>query len=444
MEESSVYAIYYGEGIKPETEFADVVVRLADAFKLSEEKAEQFILNTQRIIKSGLSQATAELYHAKLHEIGMDVEIRTVDQKEAAPAQVTEPPAVPAPPPADSVRAEGEAASSDVPVREMAVEFNGSGLEYFKIWIVNMLLSVVTLGIYSAWAKVRNKQYFYGNTVIDGSAFQYTAKPLQILKGRLIAMAFFIVYMLVSENYPALSPLLGLAFLFILPWIVVRSLKFNAWNSMFRNVRFRFNGTKRSAVSVFIAIPFFIPFTLGLIIPYLWFRRSAFIADNHAFGTTAFQFKAGLKPYFQVFFVGITILLVTFVLMAGLGSSGNPLALMVIIPLFILVYLLIMAYSSARLGNVFYNSTTFADHGFNSQLETGKLARLYITNALGIVFTLGLFIPWAKVRMARYRAQCLSLNVAGSLDGFVAAEEEQVSALGDEMSEIFDTDVAAI
>lgn len=67
--------------------------------------------------------------------------------------------------------------------------FTGSGSEYFRIWIVNLLLTIVTFGIYSAWAKVRRTQYFYNNTHVAGSSFDYHGKPLSILKGR--AIAFF-------------------------------------------------------------------------------------------------------------------------------------------------------------------------------------------------------------------------------------------------------------
>ena len=62
--------------------------------------------------------------------------------------------------------------------------FTGSAPEYFRVWIVNVALSIVTLGIYSAWAKVRNKQYFYGNTHLDDVSFRYLADPKQILKGK--------------------------------------------------------------------------------------------------------------------------------------------------------------------------------------------------------------------------------------------------------------------
>ncbi len=45
--------------------------------------------------------------------------------------------------------------------------FTGKASEYFKIWIVNGLLTVLTLGIYSAWAKVRTNRYMYGNLYLD-------------------------------------------------------------------------------------------------------------------------------------------------------------------------------------------------------------------------------------------------------------------------------------
>jgi uncharacterized membrane protein YjgN (DUF898 family) len=71
--------------------------------------------------------------------------------------------------------------------------FSGSGSEYFRIWIVNVVLSIVTLGIYSAWAKVRRKQYFYGSTRIQGASFEYLADPVKILKGRLIVVGLFML-----------------------------------------------------------------------------------------------------------------------------------------------------------------------------------------------------------------------------------------------------------
>lgn len=65
-------------------------------------------------------------------------------------------------------------ASSATP-KAVNFEFFGKTMEFWGIWIVNGLLSIITLGIYSAWAKVRTHQYFYGNTELDGHRFSYLA-----------------------------------------------------------------------------------------------------------------------------------------------------------------------------------------------------------------------------------------------------------------------------
>src|SRR5690349_16157554 len=101
----------------------------------------------------------------------------------------------------------GLAASSatTAPRVNIPFEFRATGAEYFRIWIVNLLLTIVTLGIYSAWAKVRRMRYFYGNTILDGHGFEYHAKPLQILKGRLIIVAAYVVFFFLTESMPLIG-----------------------------------------------------------------------------------------------------------------------------------------------------------------------------------------------------------------------------------------------
>jgi len=75
----------------------------------------------------------------------------------------------------------GAMADADLPTKPKQVgrfQFTGTSGEYFRIWIANLLLSIVTVGIYSAWAKVRTNRYMYGNTLLDGMPFRYDADPL--------------------------------------------------------------------------------------------------------------------------------------------------------------------------------------------------------------------------------------------------------------------------
>src|SRR5271167_2635068 len=72
--------------------------------------------------------------------------------------------------------------------------FSGRGAEYFGIWIVNLLLTIITLGIYSAWAKVRRLKYFYRHTELAGSSFDFHGSPTKILIGRAIALLMLLAY----------------------------------------------------------------------------------------------------------------------------------------------------------------------------------------------------------------------------------------------------------
>src|SRR5450830_209088 len=102
----------------------------------------------------------------------------------------------------------GFPAPSGAPVSAPRVEafsFSGRGSEYFRIWIINLLLSIVTLGIYSAWAKVRRLHYFYNNTSVAGTSFEYHGNPIAILKGRIIAVVLLFGYQFAFQ----LNPLIG-------------------------------------------------------------------------------------------------------------------------------------------------------------------------------------------------------------------------------------------
>ncbi len=194
--------------------------------------------------------------------------------------------------------------------------FKGKTAEYFGIWIVNLLLTIVTLGIYSAWAKVRRKKYFYHNTLIENVGFDYHAKPISILKGRIIAFAFFMGYSF-SAN---ISPVLPIAFMLILfiflPWLVVRGSIFNARNSSHRGLRFDFVGTLGQAAKVFILLPLLTFFTLGLIIPYISHEKSQFLVNNHRFGLSQFEMRRVVKQFYKVYLIILIVPLIIGVLAA--------------------------------------------------------------------------------------------------------------------------------
>ncbi len=185
--------------------------------------------------------------------------------------------------------------------------FKGNTAEYFGIWIVNLLLTIVTLGIYSAWAKVRRKKYFYHNTLIENVGFDYHAKPISILKGRIIAFVFFIGYSFSGIIHPALPVIFMLILFVFLPWLVVRGSIFNARNSSHRGLRFDFVGRVGQAARVFVVLPILTFFTMGLIIPYISHEKSQFLVNNHRFGLSQFDMDRVVKQFYKVYLIFLLI-----------------------------------------------------------------------------------------------------------------------------------------
>ena len=201
-------------------------------------------------------------------------------------------------------------------------EFTGKVGEYFKIWIVNVSLTILTLGIYSAWAKVRKKRYFYGNTLLQNAPFEYLADPIKILKGRLIVVGVFVVYTLTTNFLPATESLFGLLFFGIFPWVVVRALTFKTRNSSYRNIRFGFTASYGEAAGVFILKAIFVGVTFGLAYPFFAHSRSKFAMDHSSYGKTRFVFGAPVNSFYFIYFL------------AGLVGLGGVVALQVFLPLF--------------------------------------------------------------------------------------------------------------
>src|SRR6185436_21043973 len=107
--------------------------------------------------------------------------------------------------------------ATGTPAGAERLEFTGRAGEYFRIWIVNVFLTVITLGIYSAWAKVRRNRYLYSSVRLAGASFEYLANPVQILKGRLIAVGLLAAYSAAGHFSDGLQGVLALVFVGFLP-----------------------------------------------------------------------------------------------------------------------------------------------------------------------------------------------------------------------------------
>jgi len=337
------------------------------------------------------------------------------------------------------------------PIEQMhGFEFTGSAVEFFRIWIVNISLTVLTLGIYSAWAKVRTSRYFAANTHLAGASFDYLANPIAILKGRAIVVGLLLAYSMASALSPLIQAPLGIALALGLPWAISRSLAFRAHNTAWRNIRFAFGGTYGEAFICYLVLPFVGLIPLGLGYPYAVFAQRRFMVDNAAFGTTRLRYGSTPGRFYAMFatlgvlavggFFAVLVLIRTveplLTDLVGESVSGAVLALLMI-PL----YFSLFAFYSAQIANLTYDGAWLDEHRVVSRVPAPGLAWIYLSNGIAILASLGLLIPWSHVRIARYRLSHMGLFARGSLDDFAAAQGGDVSSLGEQFGEAFDFDL---
>ena len=200
-------------------------------------------------------------------------------------------------------------------------EFTGKGWEYFRIWIVNLLLTILTLGIYSAWAKVRRLQYFYRNTRLADASFDYHGTPKAILKGRIIALGLLIAYNGAFQFNPLLGVVVALLLGMFMPWLLMRSLRFKLYNSSYRGLRFGFAGEKRGAYSAFLGYPALAGMTAYLLAPLAHQRIKKYQFDNSRFGSTTFRLGATVKGFYLLYLSALAVLVGTAIVASCIGDD---------------------------------------------------------------------------------------------------------------------------
>jgi uncharacterized membrane protein YjgN (DUF898 family) len=370
-------------------------------------------------------------------------------------------------------------------ITTLPVQFTGQAGEYFRIWIVNVLLSVVTLGIYSPWARVRTRQYFYGHTWLDGHNFEYTAQPLALLRGFLLVGVLFVVYSVSQqfEKYQWISFVLLGVFGLLYPWLVYRSLKFNAVSTVYRGLSFHFHGRAGAAYVAYFLILLSVPFTLGLTYPLAVWMQRRYVLQNAAYGTAQAGWAKDAGPVYLIFLAalgvsigfGLLAALVVGAVIASLGLNGGLDGIMATLKglgqqgvsakqhghhgsvaalagLVVGAVLLYGGYIVAGLALSQYVRAALLKYSLHD-LYIGKTLRLQATfspvrlawigasNTVAQVFTLGLLTPWAAVRRTRYLLAGVQVQTIADLNDFSADATPSESALGEAAHEFFNFDL---
>ncbi|HEV3020220.1 MAG TPA: YjgN family protein [Burkholderiaceae bacterium] len=368
------------------------------------------------------------------------------------------------------------------PPRRSRVRFTGTGQEYFRIWIVNLLLTIVTLGIYSAWAKVRKMQYLYRNTRLDGSVFDYHGDPIAILKGRILAVLLAVLYKL-SLTLLGLFGLIALAGLLLaVPWLLTQSYRFRLHNSSYRGLRFRFDGPLSHAYLI-IGLPMVVvlgpsvvlalsgdpkhpdpklAIDLGLLYlafmllwPYLHFCFKRWQHGHALYGTARASFQARVWEFYAPYLVAGLLLFLALVaggvLMGAIGfasaghaSDARRLGVVVGILFVILFYSVMLAVApivTARIQNAVWDGTRLERLGFASDVRAGRLIGITLTNLVMILVSVGLLIPFAVMRLMKYKVESIEVLDADALGRFVSeGKDAGVGSAGEGAVDVMDLD----
>lgn len=363
-------------------------------------------------------------------------------------------------------------------------EFTGTGSEYFRIWVVNLLLTIATLGAYSAWAKVRRQQYFYRNTRVGGAIFDYHGEPKAILKGRLLALFLVAAYKISYDISPVAAALIAVLLVGIMPWLLARAFRFTLANSSYRGLRFQFRGTVGDAYRMLILFPIILAVTgffvwtlvtsysqsagagiillvvilplaaVGGTVPLAHYFLKRYQHDHADFGQTPFYFHARAVEFFKIYGKAIGFFFLGSIpagIFGFLTARAYEFLLATVFGwLFALLYGLLSAYAfylfvrpylESRIQNLVWNHTELGDHRFESAVSARKLLWIHASSLILITLSCGLYKPFAAVRLAKYRVESMTLLPSDNLDLFWADNTiAAAGALGQETTDLLDID----
>jgi uncharacterized membrane protein YjgN (DUF898 family) len=310
----------------------------------------------------------------------------------------------------------------------------------------------VTLGLYSPWAKVRREEYFHRNTRLAGAPFDYDASPWSILRGRVLAVALLVALNLSGLLDPLVYGALALGFVALTPWMIAAALRFRLQHTIHRGLRFRFLGRVGEAARSFLLYPLLGTVTLGALVPMALQRQQRFVYGRAAYGGTPFVLELPAGAVYRACLAAAGLALACAVGVGGgafaavqlAGAEGAAWATVgpLLVPVAAIAAGLVGSTALwVGLQNAVWNRLRLGAHRFRSRLRLRSFLALQLGNLVAMGATLGLFRPWAVVRVARYRAQHLDLLPGGPLDAFVADARAADGALGDQVAELFGFDI---
>jgi uncharacterized membrane protein YjgN (DUF898 family) len=371
--------------------------------------------------------------------------------------------------------------------RRLAIDFTGSGSEYFRIWSVNLLLCLLTLGLYLPFAKARKLRYFYANTRIDGQALSFHGDPWRMFRGFMLLLVLMGAYA-VAGHFSATAGLVAFGLLCaVWPALWRASLQFRLGNTSWRGLRMGFRGDLASAYKALLPIyipsaivvlaqaffgpeagadpadakhqalwiaPFFI--AMLLLYPLGLARIKRYQHDGYVYANQRSELAVPTRRFYGLclkgFLSSVLPIMVAGILSAvlipmvqthpQLRTIGIGLVFALLIAAYLLMFIIGAPFFTARLQNLVWGGTRSAELQFESTLKFRSLAWLTAKNWTFTLLTLGLYRPFAAINTARLRLTAMGLSLSGEMDAWESDRAKvDADAAGEAAGDFFGFDM---
>lgn len=308
------------------------------------------------------------------------------------------------------------------------LRYHGTGGSLFGLMFVNALLTMMTLGIYSAWAKNKLREYHWSHTEMDGDRFAYHGTGGELFAGFLkasfvmigLSLAVGAVEGAVGGERASIGVLLSIygAFyigLFVLIVYAVNSARrYRLSRTSWRGIRFSFHGEGDDFLTLMTRGTLLSIVTLSLYSPRFQHERRAFFVQNVRFGSEPFMYDGEPQPLFREYVK----------------------ALLLTIPTIGIYWIWYAAFKH----RYFWNHTAMRGARFQSTVTGPALIALHGGNLLLVLFTFGLGAPWAIARMHAF--WCDNLTLVGTVDWASIQQRAQRSRVfGEGLADSLDVDI---
>lgn len=385
------------------------------------------------------------------------------------------------------------------------LRFSGSGGEYFRVWIVNVLLSIVTLGIYTPWARRRTARYFYDHTEIASNPLEFTAPLRKMVVSFILFALLYLAYKIAAETgQETVASVFIIGASLLAPYLWGSAMRFRLASTRWRGLQLHFAASWKDVylaswpifvmAGVWIAInvgldilaadlppptrprrgpalPQLSPQMLGLIalgvvisvlcIIRVEFNYKSLLVLRAGIGKQRGRWKPVYSDFVRiwaatlaVFMAGVALILalgfsVAYTLQAMFSTLRGPALILLLVVAALAVFLALLlataparAYREARMFKLIWSNVGLGQIArFKCDLKPWPFVRLRIKNLLLTLLTLGFYRPFARVSEYRMKADSVTLHVKGGLDQLVGSLIKQQDGMGDALADAVGLDL---